>query len=102
MKRLSVDYSKEAKEDLKGIKRYITYNLHEPQIAGRIVSKIRESIDSIKSNPEIYPIIMNNRIREFKIRKFIVCNYIVFYIIEDDKIIITRILHKKRNWINLL
>jgi plasmid stabilization system protein ParE len=50
----------------------------------------------------MYPIIDEDRIRELKIRKFIVGKYIVFYIIEENKIQITRILHAKRNWIDLI
>ncbi len=102
MKIYNIEFSKEARGDLEGIKNYIKNNLHEPEIAERLIFKIREETGKLKSYPNIYPIINENRIREFKIRKFIVCNYIVFYIVEDDKIIIARILHKKRNWINLL
>ncbi len=102
MKIYTIEYSKDVQDDLMGIKQYIKHNLHEPQIAEKIVDKIIEKINSIKFNPKIYPVIDEDGIRELKIRKLIVGNYIVFYIIEQDKIQITRILHKKRNWINLI
>ncbi len=102
MHKYNIEYSKEAQDDLIGIKQYIKNNLHEPGIAEKITSKIEERIYSMDINPKMYPIIDEDRIRELKIRKFIIGKYIVFYMIEENKIQITRILHAKRNWIDLI
>ena len=79
MKKYNIEYSKEAKEDLIGIKQYIKYNLQEPETANKLISKIRKSIKTLKENPEIYTIIDDDIIRKLEIRKLIVDNYIVFY-----------------------
>ena len=102
MKKYNIEYSKESKEDLIGIKQYIKYNLQEPETANKLISKIRMSIKSLKDNHEIFAIIDDDIITKLEIRKLIVDNYIVFYRIKDDSIEIVRIMYGRRNWINLL
>ena len=102
MKKYNIEYSKESKEDLIGIKQYIKYNLQEPETANKLISKIRKSIKTLKENPEIYTIIDDDIIRKLEIRKLIVDNYIIFYRIKNDSIEIVRIMYGRRNWINLL
>lgn len=102
MKKYNVEYSKESKQDLIRIKQYIKYNLQEPEIAQKLISKIRKEINGLKSNPEIYTIIDDDIIRKLEIRKMIVDNYIVFYRIKSYNIQIVRIMYGRRNWINLL
>lgn len=102
MKEYSIEYSKEAKQDLISIKQYIKYNLQEPEIAQKLIFKIRKEINNLKDNPKLYTIIDNNIIKELKIRKLIVDNYIIFFRIKSDCIQIVRIMYRKRNWINLL
>ena len=102
MKKYSVEYSKEAKQDLIGIKQYIKYNLQEPKVAEQLISKIRKQIDTLKDNPEIYQIIDENLIQKLEVRNFIINNYIVFYRIKNSNIQIVRIMYGRRNWIMLL
>ena len=102
MIKYNIVYSKESKQDLIGIKQYIKYNLQEPDIAQKLISKMREEIDNLKYNPEIYSIINDDLIKRLEIRKMIVNNYIVFYRVKKDNIEIVRIMYGRRNWINLL
>lgn len=102
MKKYDIEYSKESKQDLIEIKQYIKYNLHEPEVAEKFISKIRKEINNLKNNPEIYAIIDDDIIKKLEIRKLIVNNYIVFYRIKNYSIQIVRIMYGKRNWINLL
>ena len=102
MKKYNIEYSKESKQDLIGIKQYIKYNLQESEIAEKLISKIRKEINDLKDNPEIYTIIDDDIIRKLEIRKLIVDNYIIFYRIKDNNIQIVRIMYGRRNWINLL
>ena len=82
MKEYNIEYSKEAKQEL--------------------IFKIRKEINNLKDNPKLYTIIDNNIIKELKIRKLIVDNYIIFFRIKNNCIQIVRIMYQKRNWINLL
>ena len=102
MKKYNIEYSMEAKQDLIDIKRYIKYNLQEPNTAQKLITKIKKEIDSLKDNPEMYSIIDDDIIKRFKIRKLVVDNYIVFYRINDENIQIVRVMYGRRNWITLL
>ena len=102
MKKYNIEYSMEAKQDLMDIKRYIKYNLQEPNTAQTLITKIKKEIDSLKDNPEMYSIIDDDIIKRFKIRKLVVDNYIVFYRINDKNIQIVRVMYGRRNWITLL
>ena len=102
MKKYNIEYSKESKDDLIGIKQYIKYNLQEPEISRKLISKIIKEINELKNNPEKYTIIDDDIIKKLQIRKLIVDNYIVFYRIKNDNIQIVRIIYGRRNWINLL
>lgn len=102
MKKYAIEYSKESKQDLIEIKRYIKYNLQESEIAQNLISKIRKEINKLINNPKIYSIIDDDIIKKLEIRKLIVDNYIVFYRVKSFDIQIVRILYGRRNWINLL
>jgi len=98
----NIEYSKESKQDLIEIKKYIKDNLQEPEAAQKLIDKIRKEINILKINPEIYAIIDEDIIRKLEIRKLIIDNYIVFYRIKNNNIQIVRIMYGRRNWINLL
>ena len=102
MNKYNIEYSKEAKQDLIDIKKYIKYNLQGPNIAKKLITKIKTEIDKLIEDPEIYSIIYDDFIKKLQIRKIIVDNYIVFYRINNKTIQIVRILYGRRNWINLL
>jgi addiction module RelE/StbE family toxin len=98
----NIEYSKESKQDLIGIKQYIKYNLQEPETAQKLISKIRNEINNLKNNPEMYAIIDDELIKKLEIRKMRVDNYIIFYRIKNNNIEIVRVMYGRRNWINLL
>lgn len=102
MRKYSIEYSKDAKQDLIGIKQYIKYNLQEPETAQKLINKIRNEINNLKHNPEIFTIIDDDFIKKLELRKLIVDNYIIFYRIKNDNIEIARVMYGRRNWINLL
>lgn len=84
MEKYNIEYSKESKEDLVGIKQYIKYNLQEPDTAQKLISKIKNEINKLEHNPKIYSIIDDDIIKKLEIRKLIVDNYIVFYRIKNN------------------
>lgn len=102
MNKYNIEYSKESKQDLIGIKQYIKYNLQEPETAERLIAKIRNGINKLKNNPEIYAIIDDELIKKLEIRKLIIDNYIVFYRLKNNNLEIVRVMYGRRNWINLL
>lgn len=102
MKKYNIEYSFESKQDLIDIKKYIKYNLQEPNTAQKLITKIKEETDKLKSNPEIFAIIDDDIIKKLEIRKLLVDNYIIFYRINNENIQIVRVIYGRRNWIELL
>ena len=97
-----IQYSKESKQDLIEIKKYIKEILQEPETSHKLITRIRKEIETLKANPEIYAIIDEDMIRNLEIRKLIIDNYIVFYRIKKDKIQIVRVMYGRRDWVKLL
>ena len=102
MKTYSIVYSEEAKQDLINIKSYIKYNLKEPKIAEELISKIKNEVETLKSNPESFALIDEEYIKRMEMRKIIIKNHIIFYIINNNNVEIVRIMNSRRNWIKLL
>ena len=102
MREYEKEYSKDSMQDLVEIKQYIKFKLQEPEIAQKIIWKIREEINNLKNNPKRYATIDNKKIERLEIRKIIVKNYIVFYRIRGYKIQIVRVMYGRRDWIKLL
>ena len=102
MSKYIIEYSKDSKQDLIEIKRYIKYNLQEPVTANKLIDKIKKEIEKLTDNPEIYSIIDDDLIKKLKIRKITVDNYMIFYRVKENSVEIVRIMYGKRNWIKLL
>ncbi len=66
MVKYNIEYSKESKQDLIGIKQYIKYNLQEPETAQKLISKIRNEINNLKHNPETHSIIDDDLIKKIE------------------------------------
>lgn len=102
MKKYNIEYSKESNQDLVEIKQYIKYNLQEPETVQNLISNIRSKINSLRDNPEIYSVITDSIVGKLEVRKLILDNYIVFYKVKAEIIQVIRIMHGRRNWIELL
>ena len=104
MNKYKIQFSKDARKDLFDIYSYIKYSLQEPNIANKLVKKIREEIYKLVDDPIIYAIIKDEFIRRREIRKIKVNNYIVFYKVEENNNIveIVRIMYARRNWTKIL
>ena len=104
MEEYKVELSIQAKEDYKSIIKYIKYKLLESNIAERYAELIKNEINTLKYNPQKFAIINYDIIKQYKFRKLIIKNYIVFYRInEEEKIVnVERILHGTTDWKNKL
>ncbi len=93
-----------AKEDLKSIVFYIKNNLNEPSIAKKYAKVIKEEIISLSYFPQRNAIIDEETIKNLKMRKIVVKNYITFYRMNEENNIVSieRILYGASNWINEL
>ncbi|MDR2504545.1 MAG: type II toxin-antitoxin system RelE/ParE family toxin [Oscillospiraceae bacterium] len=96
----AIQITKKAQNDLLDIERYIIDELGNPKAAERIMSLLDKGILSLKESPARCPIVDDSHLSEIELRRLIVKNYSVFFIIsEEDKLVpIVRILYAKRDW----
>ncbi len=93
-----------AENDLFGILNYISYALHEPNIAIKIYSSIKKRVLSLNKMPNRYAVVNEEPYRSMGVRRIPVENYTVFYIVDDKQnmVHIFRILYNRREWQTLL
>ena len=99
---LIINYSPDAREDLLGIKEYISEVLLNPQAASRIITEIAKRIDSLADSPELGPRISSRFGIETDFRYLVVENYLVFYRITQNSINILHILNGRQNYLEKL
>jgi addiction module RelE/StbE family toxin len=104
MSTYNIQITEPAERDLYEIGAYISKELLEPETAKKVVSKIAKGIASLEDIPLRNTLVADKRLSNKGIRKIIVDNYIVFYIVteEDKTVTIIRILYSRRDWMNIL
>ena len=96
-------FSKLYDTDVDSSYNYITNNLQAPMAAENLIKETILKLEKIKENPKIRPLVHDKYLAALGYRSMKVKNYLIFYIIGDDKTIkIVRFLYGKRNWMNLL
>ena len=93
-----------ANKDLRGILKYISKTLKEPQIAKRIYSSIKSEVMTLNQMPYRHPVVSEEPYTTMGVRRIPVENYTTFYIAceETHTVHILRILYSRREWQNLL
>lgn len=104
MKQYKIFLTEPAVDDLKEIVAYISNELREHSIAQKLLGKIKEAIMSLSDMPVRYALVSDKRLALQGVRKLMVDNYIVFYIISEKEKLVTiiRILYGRRDWLHLL
>ncbi|MFE7064101.1 type II toxin-antitoxin system RelE/ParE family toxin [Sutcliffiella sp. NPDC057660] len=104
MIKYSILMTEPAEYDLKEIVQYYCNEVYEPDIARNIIAEITEGIFNLEMYPFRYPFINEENLAEKAIRRLLVQNYCVFFVIEEElqTVNILRVLHNKRNWLDYL
>jgi addiction module RelE/StbE family toxin len=97
-------FSKLFKRDVDSSYNYIKNKLEAPMAADNLIKEIIETLNKIKENPDIRPLVQDKYLASLGYRLKNIKNYVIFYIIDNDNrhIKIIRFLYNKRNWINIL
>ncbi len=87
-----------AQRDLHDLLRYITDTLKEPVIARRIYTSIKEQILTLSQILLRHSVVQEQPYAAMGVRKLLVENYFVFYIIDEEKceVHVLRILYNCR------
>ena len=94
--------SPEARDDLRGIKEYITTELVSPIAAVNTVSNISKAIRGLADFPA-RGVPLSSIVELPNDYRFLVCgNYMVFYRHEGDDIYVARVLYGRRDYMKIL
>ena len=93
-----------AEYDLESIIEYISHGLQEKRIAFNLYEKLKENMFSLKTMPGRCKIIDEEPYKKMKLRRLVVDNYSIFYIVNEEMLTvhIIRILYNHRDWKNLI
>ena len=80
-----VEFTDQAKHDLRDTLEYITYELQEPQIAVKLVRQITKEILSLDQMPMRYRLYDEEPWQSQGLRYFLVKNYLIFYYPDESK-----------------
>lgn len=99
-----IEYSDIAKYDLYWIIIYLSRYPDGHEIAKRKIEKIKKVIRNLEMFPKLYQIGVNEICRKYGIRMIPVEKYLVYYMINEEKAIVTiiRIISEKQNAIDEL
>lgn len=76
---------------------YISNELCNPEAASSFADELEEKLEEICRTPKAGRPVQNPYLRRSDVRRFLVKNYTAYYIINEDKIIVLRIVYSKRN-----
>ena len=98
----TIFFSPKASEDLDSIKKYIESELNSPIAANNRVLEILDTINQLTLFPELGPSLKGKILSLAQYRYLPVANNIVFYKIEQDNILIVRILGSSTDYLKTL
>ena len=93
MKQYRVLITDEALNDMESIYEYIAGELLTPDTAIGQYNRIADAIETLDQMPERIKLMESEPEKTRGLRKLIVDNYAVFFIIEDDAVIVTNVLY---------
>lgn len=104
MNTYDIQITEPAENDLHSIAAYISKELLEPKTARKVITRIAESINSLEVMPLRNALATDKRLAYKGIRKIMIDNYIIFYIVTEESktVTIIRILYSRRDWLNLI
>lgn len=104
MSKYHIEITKPAEKDLHEIGKYIAIELLEPAVAKKVVGKIGDAILTLEDLPLRNSFVSDERVSKLGIRKILIDNYIVFYVVSEEykTVTIIRILYGRRDWLNLI
>jgi len=95
-------FTEMANEDLQGIFDYISTNLSAPDAASNLIDEIEQQINRICEFPLTCPLLEDAILRDKGYRRLNVQNFSLFYLIDDNLLIVERVLYGRRHFERLL
>ena len=99
-----IDITEPAENDINEAVKYISEQLLNPSAAGKLVDDAESAIYSLAEMPQRRALVNDDDLARLGFRFIPVKNYLVFYIIREDKktVVIQRFLYGRRDWATIL
>lgn len=101
-RKFEIEITDECIDEMVEIYEYISINLKEKISAIKLISEVKKKILTLTENPELYVRLRKESRLEQEYHRIIVKNYVVLYTVDytKNKIFISRMFYKKRNYFN--
>ncbi|MBR1628245.1 MAG: type II toxin-antitoxin system RelE/ParE family toxin [Lachnospiraceae bacterium] len=98
------EFTKLAETDIDETISYICEELHNSEAASSFVEELEEKLDEVCKNPKIGRLVENEFLRLDNVRRFLVKNYVAYYIVDDDsyRVVVLRVVYGKRDQIEII
>ncbi|MCM1494270.1 MAG: type II toxin-antitoxin system RelE/ParE family toxin [Bacteroides sp.] len=93
MKQYIVKITEKALADMEEIYAYIAEQLLSPENAMGQYNRIAEAIQQLNVFPERMPIMESEPEHTMQLRQLPIDNFLAFYVIKEDRVIVTRVLY---------
>lgn len=93
MKQYRVEITNEALKNMEEIYDYIAEELQAPENAMGQYNRIADAILSLDTFPEKFKVLECEPERTRRLRRMVVDNYSVFYVVCDSKVVVTNVLY---------
>ncbi|MDI9520784.1 MAG: type II toxin-antitoxin system RelE/ParE family toxin [Bacillota bacterium] len=98
----TVIVSREARKDLMAIRVYIQDEFLNPSAADRILHELRRAVEGLPSFPRQGKS-LDAMIAVHTEYRYLPCeNYCIFYLENDEEVVVVRILHQKQDYLRAL
>lgn len=97
-----IEYNSSFQEDFYEITDYISDRLYNIQATDRLIKKVEQSILKRSYSPLSYEIYRKDKELQYTYYRIYINNFIIFYSVEDNKMIIRRIIYSKRDLRNIV
>ena len=97
MEKWTVEITQTALDDMEGIYDYIADVLLAAENAMGQYNRIADAILTLESNPERCPVFEVEPERSWRMRRMVIDNYLVCYIVDPDKVTVTDVLYGVSN-----
>ncbi len=93
-----------AQADFEDIFQYISEKLCNSTAAVSLIDEMENSLDLVCQNPQMFPLVCSDMIKDKSLRKLIVKDYIIFYRPDDQKreIQVVRVLYGMMDYVDIL
>lgn len=99
-----VTLTPQAAEHIRQIAFYVAHTLKEPETAKRLIDLFYEALRSLHFMPARHPLTEEEPWHGRGVRKMIVKNFFVYYLIEEDsrKVFVTAVVYARRDQLSAL